>query len=132
MTSLARLEKALEQIAKVGVRLRRDGFTKATFVEPTTDLRIRLRQSYIVDANVVSKNLDLKLNDPMRRKYPELFQQAEGLHGQNTGVSTKIDWDEFWLTLTHRLPKDVAPLLEDAIEKEHIEKEKKTGDNSGN
>ncbi|CAI6095895.1 unnamed protein product [Clonostachys chloroleuca] len=81
MTSLARLEKALEQIAKVGARLRRDGFTKA----------------------------------------------------------------------------DVAPLLEDAIEKEHIEKEhiekehiekehiekehiekenieraKKTGNNSGN
>ncbi|KAK7224803.1 hypothetical protein V2G26_012806 [Clonostachys chloroleuca] len=91
MTSLARLEKALEKIAKVGVRLRRDRFTKATFLEPTTELRIRLRQSYIVDANVVSANLDLKLNDPMRRKYPELFRQAQRLHGRCTILDHKYE-----------------------------------------
>lgn len=80
-----------------------------------------------MDLNVISENLDLKNDDPLRKKYKELFKQAKGLHGQCTildhkyevaGIAIEIDWKEVWKSLNDRLPNEVAPLLEDAIERE--------------
>lgn len=97
-------------------------------MNPPNDLMLQLRQSYMVDMNTISENLDLKQSDPLRQKYKDLFSDARGLHGQCTildhkyevaGVAIKVDWAEIWKTLAQRLPEDMCTKLENAIEKEN-------------
>ncbi|TWU70356.1 hypothetical protein ED733_000035 [Metarhizium rileyi] len=125
--SIMRLKKALDVIKQIQSRLEVNNFTKETFVNPPNDLMLQLRQSYMVDINTISENLDLKQNDPLRKTYKDLFSEARGLHGQCTildhkyevaGVAIKIDWAEVWQTLVHRLPNNICTKLQNAIEKE--------------
>src|SRR6266516_2501760 len=96
---------------------------------PLNDEMHQLRDSYIVTLNSILGNLDLKRSDPLRTKYPQLFQEARGLHSQCTILDHKydvagavdIDWDKVWATVNERLPSQLAPLLEVAIETEKCE-----------
>ncbi|KAK3179994.1 hypothetical protein K4F52_008648 [Lecanicillium sp. MT-2017a] len=119
--SLIRLSKALHIIKQIKFRLRENKFTE------------ELRQSYMIDMNTISENLDLKQSDALRQTYKELFKEARGLHGQCTildhkyevaGVALEIDWSEVWKTLTYRLPEQLEPQLLNAIETEKSRQDK--------
>ncbi|KAI1995514.1 hypothetical protein LOZ51_003340 [Ophidiomyces ophidiicola] len=122
--AIARLVTARDQIRLLSRRFTADNFNLETWLQPPNDKARQYRESYMVLLKTVSKNLDLKVDDPLRHAYPGVFLEARRLHDLCcsfdrehgvAGAEVPFDWQAVWDMVTSRVPSDLEPMLRHAI-----------------